>query len=58
MWLLEDWHPSAEERNFVSDDQNLSGKNFIFDFSLLQIVACDHISFIIIITITVTVYFR
>jgi len=31
---------SIRERNLISNEQNTSGKNFSFDFSLLQIMDC------------------
>jgi hypothetical protein len=32
------------QQNLISNDQNISGKNFIFDSSLLQVMAvCDYI---------------
>lgn len=44
LWLVTNLHQSAEERNFVSDNQHISGKNFRCEFSCLQLmVVCDHI---------------
>jgi hypothetical protein len=56
MWLLEDWQPSAEERNLISDDQNSWGKNFILDFSLLQVVACDQILLLLLLLLLLFIY--
>jgi hypothetical protein len=57
-WLLKkNLHQSAEEQNFVSNDQNISGKTFRSDL-LLQImtsvITCSFIIIIIIIIIIAT----
>jgi hypothetical protein len=35
--VIKNLHQSTEERNFISSDQNISGKNFGFYLSLSQI---------------------
>jgi hypothetical protein len=51
-------HESTQERNFFSNVQNISGKNFRFDFSVLQLtVTCYdiYVFFFIIITVIMTI---
>jgi hypothetical protein len=44
LWLVTNLRHSAEERNFISDNQHISGKIFKREFYRLQLMCvCDHI---------------
>jgi hypothetical protein len=49
--LFGHWHQLREERNVISNDQNMSCNNFTFDFSFYRCVIKFTYSFIIIIII-------